>query len=112
MADKRWESKAVAFAAACLILALGSRLGATASTNPQAPDPQTPVGLPSSNVHAGNDLVLWGASNDQWVTMLESEEKRFEGLVETHPGEGYEDALDRTRQDLEAVCALPETTAC
>jgi hypothetical protein len=109
----KWQSRAAAVAAVCLIVAVGFRVGAGAADNSDSvPEPQTPVGLPSSNVHAGNDLALWGASNDEWVVRLQTEVERFQDLVETNPGEGYEEALDRTQQDLEAVCALPDTTVC
>ena len=101
-------------ATAFLVIAVGFRMtaGAADAGDQPVPEGQTPVDLPADNVHAGNELVLWNASNDEWAEKLRSEVSRLEKMLQSNPGEGYEVGLERARQDLEAVCALPETTVC
>lgn len=109
-----WSSKLVVAATACFILAIGFRVAAGAASGDQqsTPKPQTAVGLPVDNIHSGNEMVLWGYSNDEWAKMLQNDLEATEAQAKATPGEGYEESAASTRQTLEAVCALPDTTVC
>ena len=107
-----WPSVLLIAAACAFIVALGFRVAAEASDGRGVPEEQTPVGLSQDNVHAGNDIRVWNASNDEFVELIRSQIGEIEEKIENNPDEGYEVELDRAKQDLEALCSLPETTAC
>jgi hypothetical protein len=99
------------------LLAVGTAAYAGRSEQKQ-PEAQVPRNLPESNDLAGEEIRIWGVTNDEAVADLTQKRIEYEALAAgaavTDPAEAasYQRAADGIQQYIDAVCALPDTTVC
>jgi hypothetical protein len=111
------KHRGVALAAAVLA---GLGVAAVASGNQADPSPVgvVPSGIPESNVHFGDEVVVWGNEDEyveHWNKLVAEYEAKAQAALEsgeTSEYESYIRFIDRLKQDIEALCGLPETTVC
>jgi hypothetical protein len=107
--------------AAILLAALALGAATACADEPR----EAPRGLPVNDVLAGARVRIWNATNDEAVASLTEKLVEYEALAEeadessgqspessAAEAASYMRAADRIQRYIDAVCALPDTTAC